>query len=95
MRILKITTLPTSAENWIDRDMIMLHACFQLLVDFVEKEDGLNHCNYEYHKETIDELSYLYNWWKRNQEFTLMKIDDVIADGHLSRLIKHRGFMWT
>ena len=31
---------------------------------FVEKEDGLNHTNYEFYKETIDELNYLYNWWK-------------------------------
>jgi hypothetical protein len=32
---LKITTLP---RHWMDRDEVLLHACFQILVDFVEKE---------------------------------------------------------
>lgn len=73
--------------------MIMLHGCFQLLVDFVEKEDGLNHCNYETYKERIDELQYLYNWWKNNQD--TIDIDDKNADEHLMRLVKLRSFLWT
>ncbi len=92
MRLLKITTLP-SAKNWIDKDMIMLHGCFQLLVDFIEKEDGLNHSNYETYKERIDELQYLYNWWKNNQD--TITIDDKNADEPLMRLVKLRSFLWT
>lgn len=89
MRILKITTLPPAKEAWIDRDMIMLHACFQLLVDFVEKEDGLNHCNYEAHKKDIDECKYLYDWWKENNsDLTNLEVDE-----HLMRLVKVRSFM--
>ena len=61
MRTLKITTLPSVKEAWIDRDMIMLHACFQILTDFIVKEKELHHCNYEFHKETMDEYKYLYN----------------------------------
>ena len=37
MRILKIDSLP-NAKQWVDRDHIMLHACFQILQDCVEKE---------------------------------------------------------
>jgi hypothetical protein len=93
MRHLKITTLAPAKEGWIDRDMIMLHACFQLLVDFIEKENGLEYCNYEHHKESIDEAKYLYDWWKAN--VNIVTIDDKVADEHLMRLIKIRGFLWT
>jgi ssDNA-specific exonuclease RecJ len=93
MRNLKIKTLYPVKEGWCDKDMIMLHACFQLLTDFVEQEDGLNHCNYEAHKESIDECKYLYDWWKENLD--TVSIDDKIADEHLLRLVKIRGFLWT
>lgn len=93
MRNLKITTLPTAKEAWIDRDMIMLHACFQLLVDFVEKEDGLNHWSYESYKEPMDELRCLYDWWKENKN--TISIDDEVADENLIRLVKLKGYLWT
>ena len=35
MKILKINTLN---KCWCDRDDLLLHAAFQILVDFVEKE---------------------------------------------------------
>lgn len=89
MRILKIHSL---SNKYTDRDMIMLHACFQILVDFVV-EEGLGEFDYEYHKESIDECKYLYNWWQENKE--TVGIDDEIADEHLQRLIKIRGFLWT
>lgn len=34
--LLKIESLN---DDWRDKDSILLHACFQLLKDFVEKED--------------------------------------------------------
>lgn len=88
MRNLKIETLPNS-KHWIDRDTVMLHTCFQILVDFVEKEDGLNHCNYEHHKESVDELKYLYEWWKNYSE------EDEMENKNLLRLINMRQFLWT
>jgi len=94
MRILKITTLNEAKKSWVDRDMIMLHACFQLLTDFIEKENGLEHINYEIHKEIIDEAKYLYDWWKSLPPGRL-GIDDTEADEHLMRLVKIRGFLWT
>ena len=93
MRILKINSLPKIAEKWVDKDMIMLHACFQLLTDFIVEEKGLEHCSYESHKESIDECKYLYNWWKENKD--TVSIDDTVVDEHLMRLIKIRGFLWT
>jgi hypothetical protein len=38
MRYLKIETLD---KGWQDRDEILLHAAFQVLVDFVEREHPL------------------------------------------------------
>jgi len=46
MRILKIESLP-NATQWVDRDHIMLHACFRILQDCVEKENVDTHSNYE------------------------------------------------
>lgn len=69
----------------------MLHACFQLLLDFVEKEDGLNQCDYEYHKKDIEECKYLYDWWKENNN----DLAELEVDEHLMRLVKVRSFMWT
>ncbi|MFB2539274.1 MULTISPECIES: hypothetical protein [unclassified Acinetobacter] len=36
--ILKIDTL---SENWYDKDGVILHACFQILTDFIEQESDL------------------------------------------------------
>jgi hypothetical protein len=68
MRILKIESLPPTKEAWCDRDEIMLHACFQLLIDAVEKEKVDTHCNYKSHKEFVDEVRFLYAWWKKRIE---------------------------
>lgn len=93
MRRLDIHTLESTKNAWVDKDVIMIHACFQLLTDFVEKENGLEHSNYEYYKETIDTLKDLYDWWKANSQS--IGIDNEIADEKLMLLIKHRGFLWT
>jgi hypothetical protein len=92
MRTLKINSLPSVKEQpWCDKDYIMFHACFQLLVDWVEKEDGLNHCNYEAHKETVDVLRELYNWWKSIEDFE----GSVDSQAKLELLVRHRSFLWT
>ena len=95
MRILKIHTLP-SAKTWQDKDEIMLHACFQLLTDFVEKENGDTHCNYETHKDFVDEVRVLYNWWRidrvqRGLNPDLHEVDNEM----LTRLMKIRTQLWT
>lgn len=93
MRLLKIKTLKPAKDGWVDKDMIMLHACFQLLVDFIEEENGLEDWANECYKDTVTELKYLYDWWKENS--STVTIDDMIAGENLMRLIKIRDFLWT
>lgn len=95
MRTLKIHSLPSVKEQpWCDRDYTMFHACFQLLVDWVEQEDGLNHCNYEAHKETVDVLTELYTWWT-SREYGSDFEGSEDSQAKLELLIKHRQFLWT
>ena len=83
MRILKIDSLP-NAKQWIDRDHIMLHACFQILQDCVEKEKVDTHCNYEVHKDFVDEVRLLYKWWLKRKMMIhlimMMKIMKCLID---------------
>jgi hypothetical protein len=61
---LKINTLD---GKWHDRDEILIHACFQCLVDFIEKEKPDTHINWDSdkeHKHAWKELTSLYKWWK-------------------------------
>jgi hypothetical protein len=93
MRILKIKSLP-SAKEWIDRDIMILHACFQLLEDYVILEDGCNHCSYEAHAESVDEVMFLHNWWQ-TRKLEIYQMDDNEDDEMLLRLMKVRRFLWT
>lgn len=52
--------------NYYDVDTRMLHACFSLLVDFVEKEKPEESIDWqadESHSMAWNEISYLYLWW--------------------------------
>ena len=93
MRRLKITSLP-NINKWVDRDEIMLHSCFQILQDYIKKEKGDTHCNYEAHKDFVDEIRFLNDWWQkrkvnRNQE------DEKTDNEMLIRLITVRTSLWT
>jgi hypothetical protein len=94
MRILKIESLP-SAKNWVDKDEIMLHSCFQLLKDCVEKEKVDTHCNYEAHKEFVDEVGFLYKWWKKRLKLGWSDKQLEEDDAMLLRLMKIRTALWT
>lgn len=87
---LKIETL---RNDYHDPDMVLIHAAFQCLVNFVEKEDGLNHCNYEYHKKDIDKCKELYDWWKANH--SKYSLEDKTFDEKLKELIEVYHFLWT
>lgn len=93
MRILKIDSLPSS-KQWIDRDIIMLHACFQILQDCVEKENVDTHCDYDEHKNIVDEIRLLYNWWLKRKNDNLFDNDDEDNE-MINRLMKIRRFLWT
>ena len=91
MRTLKINSLP-SKKRWIDRDFIMLHACFQILQDCVEEEKVDTHCDYETNKNFVDEVRFLYNWWIVRKESVF---SDDRDDEMLIRLMKIRTSLWT
>ena len=94
MRILRIESLPTTKE-WVDRDQIMLHSCFQLLKDAVEKEHVDTDREYEYHKEFVDEVRFLYNWWKERAHKSWADKQHEEDDAMLMRLMKIRTALWT
>lgn len=93
MRTLKIDSLPNE-KQWVDRDHIMLHACFQILQDCVEKENVDNHCDYEVHKDFVDEVKFLYKWWLNRKNDESFDNDDQ-DDEMLIRLMKIRLSLWT
>ena len=67
MRYLKIHTLK---KGWCDKDEILLHAAFQLLVDFVEQEKPGQIIDWEtdeLHKKAWKEIMSLYRWWKKER----------------------------
>ena len=94
MRTLKIETLNSVKEqSWIDRDYLMFHAVFQLLVDWVEKEDGLANWNYIDYEESMKTLKELYDWWKKfDTEYDLIADE---AQEKLEQLVKLRRYLWT
>ena len=61
MKVLKIHSLE---KGWCDKDRVLLHASFQILVDYVEKEEALSgHIDWnwdEEHKRTAKEIRSLY-----------------------------------
>ncbi len=67
MKILKIHTLD---KGWCDKDYVMLHAAFQLLADFVEKErpgDIVDWNTSPEHKQAWKEIRALYMWWTKTR----------------------------
>ena len=95
MRILKIQSLVPVKEQWIDRDEIMLHACFQLLTDCVEQEGVDTHCDYETHKDFVDEVRALYAWWQKRKTIRTTDDQSLEDDVMLIRLMKIRRILWT
>ena len=54
-------------SRWTDKDHVMLHACFQLLVDFIEQEKPQAIIDYRHdrrHRMQWCELRALYRYWK-------------------------------
>lgn len=63
-RRVRIETL--EGWDWCDRDRVLLHAAFQILVDFVDKERPFEVTDYEhdeYHRKIGYEIQDLYFWW--------------------------------
>lgn len=92
--ILKIESL---GDGWCDKDHVMLHACFQLLSDFVEKEMKVNsYPDWEASVETKNakkEIEELYSWWQEWKKDEQQ--DHGIENEMLKRLIDVRMHLWT
>lgn len=76
MKYLKIDTLD---KGWHDRDEILLHASFQVLVDFVEKEEPDKIVDWnadELHRDAWKEIKSLYAWWKKVRLARRNPLDD-------------------
>ncbi len=64
----KISTL--RAARWHDKDEILLHAAFQLLVDYVEREKPAKRIDWSWdarHRKAWKEIMSLYRWWKQER----------------------------
>lgn len=84
MRALKIQTLK---GGWCDRDEILLHAAFQILVDFVEQERPAEIVDWSHdatHRRAWKEIMGLYRWWKKTRPARKSPLDD--------RKLKHPPF---
>ena len=76
MRYLKVHTLE---KGWYDKDEVLLHAAFQLLIDFIEQEkpDKIVDWNVdELHRKAWKEVKSLYNWWKKERPARKSLLDD-------------------
>jgi hypothetical protein len=76
VKILKIHTLE---KGWSDKDHVMLHAVFQLLVDFVEQEkpDQIVDWNSDpAHKQAWQEIRSLYHWWTQTRPARKSPLDE-------------------
>lgn len=65
---LKINTL--RGGSWHDKNEILLHAAFQLLVDFVEQEQPAKLIDWSAdarHRKAWKEIMSLYRWWKKER----------------------------
>lgn len=72
---LKIHTLK---KGWHDKDEILLHAAFQLLVDFIEEEhpERIGWSADKVHRQAWREIKSLYKWWKKERSARRSPLDD-------------------
>ncbi len=86
-------------EEWRDKDSVMLHACFQLLKDTVEKEKLFEIIDWdadEKTRSTKQEITELYNWWLTYNEDLVPEPEEISEQNRmLHRLIDVRWALWT
>jgi len=101
----EILHIETINADWCDKDIVMLHACFQLLTDFIEKEVSKDVIDGEYDenvKNARKEMDELYKWWKQHiAKEAEGKLEPIYKEEQyendnemLIRLIKIRRHMW-
>lgn len=101
MKPSNILEIECLSEDWCDKDVVLLYACFQLLKDFVEKEkDLIEQIDWQEKQETKNakaEIEHLYNWWiKRCEQNDDLNSKQYEEDNQmLKRLIDVRKYLWT
>jgi len=94
-------SIRTLRPGWHDKDEIMLHAAFQLLVDFVEQEHPDKRIDWSHdnvHRRAWKEIRDLYRWWTTTRPSRRNPLDnknfakpplrfEKIAGTKLSRLV--------
>jgi hypothetical protein len=93
-------------NSWTDPEILMVHACFQILVNCVEKEGVFRSTGRKYELEGGDqsdeakelqvklkELFKLYRWWK--SVGSKIPYDDKDFTEKLTKLIVLRELLWT
>ncbi len=79
--VVYVKTLP---PTWMDRDTVLLHAAFQILTDFVEKEKPFDHFDTENspNKREWVELRALYVWWGKVRPVRIDLLDAIDMAGN-------------
>ncbi len=102
----EVLHIKTLTADWCDKDIVMLHACFQLLSDCVEGEKLLtgntDWDHSEDHGKIKVEIQALYDWWlqRKNEDNSVMNggqenIHYNKDNEMLIRLINIRQYLWT
>ena len=82
-------------KGWCDVDIVMLHACFQLLEDCIVGENLFESCDWTESADDKQKLLDLYNWWQ-NRKINTDDLDTYEEDNEkLIALIKVRNYLWT
>jgi len=69
----------TLKAGWHDKDTVILHAVFQLLVDFVEQEQPDKYIDWNHDstlKQAWKEIRSLYRWWTTTRPNRRDPLDD-------------------
>lgn len=69
----------TLKAGWHDKDEVMLHVAFQLLVDFVEQEQPDKRIDWSHdnaHRQAWKEIRALYRWWTTTRPDRRSPLDD-------------------
>lgn len=100
MKILKIPTL--RSRGFIDRDHVLLHAAFAVLVEFWEKEQPGKCWSFEESKDKQEwlRLKSLYYWWKFCYPIDIEKYPNnhmyyMLCTERLKELVELRDRLWT
>jgi len=92
LKYLKIHTL--NKGQWYDRDAVLLHAAFQVLVDFIEQErpdEIVDWQHDELHRKAWGEISQLYTWWKEERPNRHDPLDDVVLPPDEEFVVSEEG----